>query len=166
MLQETSQNNVFLAIGSNMGDRAWHIDSARQFLQSQVGELLKVSCLYETQPWGNPVQDPFLNQVVHVKTDLGPHALLQRLKGYEYDMGRKDTVRWGSRIIDIDILYYGHLILDRDDLQLPHPELTERNFVLVPLVEIAPDFLHPIFKLSNKELLEYCDDKSLVQLYV
>lgn len=144
---------VFIALGSNLGDRAVNCRKAVNLLSS-TGEVkvVKESRLYETEPWGVLEQDTFINAVIEVATDLSPRELLGLLKSVELRMGRKETVRWGPRIIDLDILFYGDHIINEAGLKVPHPGVHERAFVLVPLSEIAPGFIHPVSKRSVAEL--------------
>ena len=149
---------VFLGLGSNIGDTKNNLEKACNMLNTEVGHISSLSSFYTTKPWGKTDQEDFLNQVIRIFTDLGPQTLLHKIQKIEQELGRVKGEKWGPRSIDIDILYYGQMVLDIEDLQLPHQELTERKFVLVPLAEVAPDFVHPIFKLSNRELLDYCQD--------
>ena len=115
--------------------------------------VLRVSGVYETDPWGFEDQPAFLNQAVEIETDLLPQELLAILKGIEETLGRVFTFRYGPRLIDIDILFYGSEIISLPDLQIPHPNLQERAFVLVPLAELIPEFIHPLFLSSIKQLM-------------
>lgn len=133
---------VYLALGSNVGDKEANLEAAI----SKIGEkctLLKRSSIYQTPPWGYQEQDFFLNMVVSVHTELNPVDLLAHLKSSEINIGRQPTFRNGPRVIDIDILFYGQQVLAQPGLEIPHPRLHERAFVLVPLAEIAPDLIHP-----------------------
>ncbi len=108
--------------------------------------------MYETKPWGELHQDNFINIVVLAETSLSPVELLKRIKCIEQDMGRKETYRWGPRIIDIDILFYDSIILKTEDLIIPHPLLHKRDFVLQPFMELSPEFIHPLLKKSIRNL--------------
>lgn len=144
--------DVYIALGSNLGDREVNLRSAIDELQQEV-ELLAGSRIYETAPYGYLDQADFLNQVIKVRTDLLPQELLTFMKNLEEELGRIPTFRDGPRMIDLDILFYGDMILDLPDLVIPHPRLHERAFVLVPLADIAPDLQHPILSYSILELL-------------
>lgn len=135
-------STVYLGLGSNLGDRLANIKKALHMLESRV-DMQAVSSVYETEPWGLKSQPWFLNVVCSAETDLVPHALLDFLKRIERQLGRQHTVRYGPRRIDIDILFYNDQVIDDPKLRIPHPRLAERAFVLIPLVEIAPDLDHP-----------------------
>ncbi len=158
--------NVFLCFGSNLGDRAANIRSAIGLVHKQVGKVAKKSHIYETEPWGNTEQDSFLNQVVMINTVLDPRQLLTALDKIEKELGRQRKEKWGPRIIDIDILFYGKRIIRDKGLEIPHPELHKRAFVLAPLLEIAPDLEHPTLKLAIDELYMNCEDQSEVVMLV
>lgn len=131
---------IGLGLGSNIGDKPANIRAALALLEARgVAELTAISSIYRTAPWGYLDQESFANACALAKTALDPAALLAAVKAIEADMGRAETVRWGPRLIDIDILFYGDAPLATDDLVLPHKELFNRAFVLVPLAEIAPD---------------------------
>lgn len=135
-------HTVFISLGSNLGDRQANLLEARRRLGSKLS-IHEASSIYETEPWGFADQPPFLNQVLAGETDLAPDDLLTLAKSIERRMGRRPTFRYGPRLIDIDILMVGQLRLETDQLELPHPRLTERAFVLIPLAEIAPDVMIP-----------------------
>jgi 2-amino-4-hydroxy-6-hydroxymethyldihydropteridine diphosphokinase len=143
---------VYLGLGSNLGDRAGYLRRARENLAPEVN-LLRASSVYETPPWGYSDQPAFLNQVVEVQTDLEPEALLAKLKGIESELGRVKNFRYGPRCIDLDILFYVNCVYQSERLTIPHPSLAERAFVLVPMNELAPNFIHPLLHKPISELL-------------
>lgn len=145
-------SRVFIGLGTNLGDRAKNLEAARSALADEM-TILKQSSFYETAPWGFLEQPAFLNQVIEAETDLSPSKLLDFLKKTETELGRQANFRYGPRLIDLDILFYGKRVIQTQRLQVPHPRLPERAFVLVPLVEIAPDWLHPQSKKTISELL-------------
>ncbi|MBI2758042.1 MAG: 2-amino-4-hydroxy-6-hydroxymethyldihydropteridine diphosphokinase [Chloroflexi bacterium] len=143
---------VYLALGTNLGDRLANLNTAIDLL-SRSTVLGQRSSIYETPPWGYTDQPAFLNMAVKCETDLDAESLLKRLKQVEVQVGREQSFRWGPRQIDIDILFYDDLVLESESLTIPHPRLHERAFVLVPLADIAPDYVHPVFKKTVTELL-------------
>ncbi len=147
------EHKIYLSIGTNLGDREFHLREAVQALTPKVS-VLNESLIYETIPWGFRDQPDFLNQVIAAKTKLSPHELLAYLKNIEVQIGRKPNFLNGPRVVDLDILFYDDYIFDDDHLIIPHPHLHQRAFVLVPLVEIAPKLLHPIYGSTVKELLD------------
>jgi 2-amino-4-hydroxy-6-hydroxymethyldihydropteridine diphosphokinase len=149
-------STVFLALGSNLGDRSANLQSAIASLTPGV-RVLQSSSVYETAPWGITDQPDFLNMALKGETSLGPVELLHLLKNIEIGLGRQPSVHWGPRLIDIDILFYSNLVLEKLGLVIPHPHLHERAFVLVPLADLAPDLLHPVFGRSVRDLLAGVD---------
>lgn len=143
---------AFIGIGSNIGDRIKNCRKSISLLSEKV-RIVKQSSFYKTKPWGKPDQEPFINFVVEIETELAPRNLLKFLKKIESKMGRTMTVRWGPRVIDLDILYYDNRVIKEDGLMIPHQYLHERLFVLAPLFEIAPDLYHPILKKGVSEIL-------------
>jgi len=153
---------IYLLLGSNMGDKQQLLSTAIDKIS--ISNTIKIrSSIYETAPWGNTDQPSFYNQVVQITTSLKPEHLLAHLLNIEEEMGRIREVKWGQRIIDIDILYYNNLVINADQLTIPHPEIANRRFTLVPLVEIAEKFEHPILKKYQEELLDACEDELLVK---
>ncbi len=151
---------VFIGLGTNLGERERNLAEARRLLGSAV-RLTAESTVIETEPWGYEDQADFLNQVVSGDTDLTPEDLLKELKSIEYRMGRTPSFRYGPRLIDLDLLYYDDLIQDRPDLTIPHPQLHVREFVLRPLAEVDPDWVHPVFKKTNLELLKALSESTI-----
>ncbi len=152
--------DVYLSLGSNIGDRMKNLRKARERLSEGVN-VIKESGVYESEPWGYREQPPFYNQVLMVETDMDPHDLLRFCLNIEREMGRVRLVRWGSRVIDIDILAFGDILVSDSVLELPHRHLAERRFELVPLSEVAGDFV--IKGVTVKELLSKCPDKGWVR---
>ena len=149
---------VHIGIGSNMGERRESVFKALEALKQKGVHVTKVSSLYETEPWGVKEQPAFINMALEGETDLLPGELLAALKDIEREMGRDSVMRWGPRIIDLDVLFYDDIILERDDFRVPHPLLHERSFVLDPLCDIAPDKEHPVLKKSVRQLKEEMDN--------
>jgi 2-amino-4-hydroxy-6-hydroxymethyldihydropteridine diphosphokinase len=147
---------VYLALGSNLGDRLANLKQAIASLTPQMDVKAK-SSVYETLPWGYEDQPKFLNQVVRAKTYLDPEPLLKHLKRLEMALGRQESFPNGPRLIDIDILFYDELILYSPALVIPHPRLHERAFVLLPLMDLDPDLVHPVNKKSVREMLASCN---------
>jgi 2-amino-4-hydroxy-6-hydroxymethyldihydropteridine diphosphokinase len=152
------QRDIFLLLGSNSGDRSGQLKLAIEFIENEIGRLLARSKVYETAPWGKADQPDFLNQALHVESLLSPIELLFKVQGIERALGRERKEKWGERSIDIDILYFDDMTIDIRGLVIPHPHLAERRFVLVPLAEISPEFVHPILQKSTQELLKECRD--------
>ena len=155
--------SIALALGSNLGDREGHLESGLASLRARSVETLAQSAIYETEPVGGPPQGPYLNLVALVGTDLGPDELLRAALAVEAERGRVRTVRDAPRTLDIDILFHGDLVRRTPSLVLPHPRLHERRFVLVPLAEVAPQWLHPILGYSTAELLARVADHARVE---
>jgi 2-amino-4-hydroxy-6-hydroxymethyldihydropteridine diphosphokinase len=156
-------NNVFLLLGSNLGDRKLFLQQAILHIAYDIGPTQKISSVYETQSWGKTDEPDYLNMVVELKTELSAQTILDKILAIEQVMGRVREEKWGSRIIDIDILYYNDAIINEPGLHLPHPQLHNRRFALEPLAEIAPDFIHPVLKKNNLWLKNELKDSLIVK---
>ncbi|MCH5275308.1 MAG: 2-amino-4-hydroxy-6-hydroxymethyldihydropteridine diphosphokinase [Lachnospiraceae bacterium] len=153
-------HQVFIAFGSNRGDRKGYIDTAIAALKADIhNRVEKVSAILETKPYGGVEQEDFLNGVLKMDTLYTPHELLNRLHELEQEAGRERTTRWGPRTLDLDILFYDKLVYEDKDLILPHVDLQNRNFVLKPMVELAPWFRHPLLHKTMEELLTLLEEK-------
>jgi len=157
---------AYLSLGSNMGDRENNLKEALALLQKQDNlEVKKISSFYETEPVGYENQDWFLNAVVEVETTLLPQQLLAVANEVENNLGRVRTIRWGPRTLDMDILFYADRLIVEENLEIPHPRLQERAFVLKPLVEINPCLLHPYYGQTVEEILENLPNHEEVRIY-
>src|SRR5690606_10666949 len=149
---------AYLLVGGNLGDRFAQVSNALQNIERDVGTVISRSSLYETEAWGKEDVPAYLNQVVAVDTELTARELLETVQEIEKRMGRARMEKWGSRLIDIDILFYGEECIDEPDLIIPHPFLAQRKFTLIPLNEIAADLIHPVFHKTVRELLSELKD--------
>ena len=156
-------HQVYLGLGTNEGERAENLKRAIYYLKRLLGTIEMQSSIYETQPWGVSEQANFLNMVVVLKTPLNPMNTLHTVLAIETIMGRVRKEKWNSRLIDIDLLFYDHLVVAETSLKIPLPYLQERNFVLVPLNEIAANKVHPTLNKSIKALLKACRDPLVVR---
>ena len=145
---------AYIALGSNLGDKEKNLHRALLLLMQQGVEVIKVSSFFKTEPYGVTDQPQFLNAVCEVRTSLAPLALLDVLLATELAMGRVRLRHWGERNIDLDLLLYGDMVMDTERLRLPHPDMQNRDFVLLPLAEIAPEVVHPVLKKTMEELKE------------
>ncbi|ETZ23453.1 hypothetical protein N824_18505 [Pedobacter sp. V48] len=150
---------VYLLLGSNLGDREQLIEDAIKQIANEIGEVLIRSSVYETEAWGNEDQPSFLNIALGVETKFTPTEVLNKALGIELELGRVRHEKWGSRLIDIDLIFYDDIVVDMGaELQIPHPQMQYRKFVLEPLAEIAPDYVHPVLKMTVSEVLERLRD--------
>jgi 2-amino-4-hydroxy-6-hydroxymethyldihydropteridine diphosphokinase len=151
-------NDLYVLLGTNLGEREQNLKLAREKIQEKIGIISSQSSIYETSAWGKTDQPNFLNQVILIKTFLEPSEILSKTQAIEIEFGRIKNQHWGERIIDIDILYYSKKIVNTENLKIPHQFIQDRRFTLEPLVEIAPNFIHPVLRKKNLELLEGCVD--------
>ena len=150
---------IYLLLGTNLGDRLQNLRKAMELLSQKNVLTIEESSIYETEPWGKPNQPWFLNILIEVMTNLTPTELLKGCLEVEKEIGRVREERWKERIIDIDIIYYNNEVISTADLNLPHPEIPNRKFTLIPLVELNPFDIHPILKKSSTELLAATSDQ-------
>ena len=152
---------IYLSIGTNIGERLLNIEKASELISNRLGVIRSVSSTYETGAWGYISDNRYYNNCLSLSTSLSPQDLLSEIKSIEMSMGRvRNSDGYSDRIIDIDLLFYGSEVIDIPGLKVPHPRLGERKFVLVPLLEIAPDLVHPQFQLTIREMAEQCKDNS------
>lgn len=157
---------VIFSLGSNLNDRMSYLVKAIKLVSVRLGELVDASLVYESEPWGFGAAIPFLNQVAIIKSSFSPNEILAQFQKIEVELGRsKEGVGYQSRTIDLDLLFYDDLIFQSKDLIIPHPEIQNRKFVLEPLLEIVPDFIHPKFKKSVHQLFTECPKKLWVKKY-
>ena len=157
-----ASESVFILLGSNLGDRQLLVNQACMMMGERCGKIVAKSRLYESEPWGFKAEHWFLNQVVVLDTEMSPDDLMDTLLAIEIELGRDRTTPhegYVSRPIDLDILYWGQdLIVEKQHVIIPHPRLHKRRFTLLPLCDVAPDYVHPILKKTNRQLLDECDD--------
>ncbi len=151
-------NKAYLLIGGNMGNREGYLAAARSAVEKHIGPLRRHSSLYQTAAWGLQEQDAFLNQVLQIETALDAGSLLQTLLQIEETLGRKREVRYGPRIIDMDILFFNDEVIHKEGLTIPHPQIQNRRFALVPMAELAPELVHPVLQKTIAQLLNDCPD--------
>ena len=157
-------NEVFLLLGSNLGDRLAYINGATDLIEKNIGDVFRKSSIYETAAFGKEDQPAFMNQVISVLVDDLPINLLKKLMEIEEQLGRKRTEKWAERTIDIDILFYGDRLVNLPELIIPHSEIEFRRFTLVPLNELIPNFLHPKTKRSIVKMLVLLPDDLSVKI--
>lgn len=157
-------HKVVLLLGCNLGDKSRNLTKAVDLIGRQVGRVVSQSGIYVSEPWGFTSEDEFFNQSLVVETELSPGQLLKETQEIESKLGRtrSETGSYESRTMDIDILYFDDEVIDRSDLVIPHQSLHQRKFTLLPLAEVAPDFMHPLLQKTNTELLASCKDESQV----
>ncbi len=155
--------SCLLLLGTNLGDKRKNLQAALQQIGARAGKIVQVSSIYETAPWGKSSEHSYYNQAVEIETKLPPVTLLRTLLDIELLLGRTRQEKWGDRILDIDILLYDQEVVQTEHLKIPHPEIANRRFVLVPLAEIAPERVHPVLKLSVDRLLKQCPDLGKVE---
>ncbi len=165
MVKATGTHTAWLLIGGNMGHRKENLRNATLLISEYCGEVIRASSLYETAAWGKEDQPAFLNQALEVCTSLHSRALLSEILSIENRLGRSRTEKYGPRLIDIDILFFDDDIIKEPGLDIPHPRIQERRFVLVPLAEIAAGKIHPVLKQPVSRLLADCNDPLQVSLY-
>jgi len=156
---------AYLSLGSNIGNKKKHIETAISMITDNAGKIIAVSKMYKTLAWGFKSENFFLNNAIKIKTDLNPQELLSKIHEIENALGRKHYNKgYADRIIDIDILFYETKIIDEPDLKIPHSLLQQRNFVLYPLNDIAPNFVHPVLHKTVNELIKICIDTTFCEL--
>lgn len=157
-------HKVYLGIGGNIGNKQKNFDDVYQMLENEVGKIKKSSSIYESPPWGFQSEYPFWNSVVEIETILEDEELLWKIHEIEDRFGRiRGKEQYSPRTMDIDILYFDDIFIETKTLIIPHPRIHQRKFVLVPLNEIAPDFKHPLLRLTSIEMLEKCKDESMIK---
>jgi len=157
-------SKVILLLGGNIGDRAYYLNNAINLIRKEIGKVLICSSVYESAPWGFEDANAFYNQVVVLETTLDAMVVLKKNQFIEKKLGRtRNANGYESRCIDIDILFFDDLILNEANLQIPHPRLHLRRFTLMPLVEILPDFIHPVFRKTMQQLFDECKDLLMVK---
>ncbi|MCU0390464.1 MAG: 2-amino-4-hydroxy-6-hydroxymethyldihydropteridine diphosphokinase [Thermoflexibacter sp.] len=156
---------IFLLLGGNIGDRIAYLQKAQKLIVSNAGTIKNSSAIYETAPWGLSEQPDFLNQTLEIESELSASDLLQKLLAIEVSLGRERHHQWNARTIDIDILLLGNQVIQEENLTIPHPRLHLRKFCLIPLTEIAPQIIHPVFNQTITQLLNTCEDPLEVRKY-
>jgi 2-amino-4-hydroxy-6-hydroxymethyldihydropteridine diphosphokinase len=157
-------HKVYLGIGGNIGNKQKNFEEVYKAIKNKLGNIKNTSSVYETPPWGFHSSHKFWNSVVEISTTLSAEEVLSEIHSIERQFGRKHGVtKYSSREMDIDVLYYDDIYIETESLVIPHPSIQLRKFVLVPLSEIAPDFKHPLLRLTSIEMLENCRDVSIIR---
>ena len=157
-------HQVFLGIGGNTGNKHDNFDKVYTFIKNELGDIIKQSSVYETPPWGFESEENFWNQILMIETVFSPEKLLKNIAEIENWFGRERVSgKYSSREMDIDILYFDELILKTETLTIPHPQIANRVFVLVPLAEIAPEYVHPQLQMTSLKMLKNCSDSSVIK---
>jgi len=165
MKNQSRKNRVFLGLGSNIGKKRENLLKAIELIKNHGKiKLNDISKFYSSPPYGFEEQESFINCVVEIFTDLTPEELIIEVKSMEKTLGRKPTFRWGPRLIDIDILFYEDLVFETKNLKIPHPDIQNRAFVLVPMVDIDSEFVHPVLKKTMYQLMQDLDLREILQL--
>jgi 2-amino-4-hydroxy-6-hydroxymethyldihydropteridine diphosphokinase len=164
VVKKNYTKNIFLSLGSNLGDKRQHLARATELINYLIGSVEQTSPLYLTEAWGLTSQEDFINQVIKIRSALTPKEILNCIHQIEASMGRVRKEKWEPRIIDIDILYFDDQCINSPELVIPHPLLQERKFVLVPLTDLSPTFVHPLLHQTNEQLLLDCTDDSEIHL--
>lgn len=154
---------IYILLGTNLGDKKQNLSQAKELITKQAGAVLAESAIYETAAWGKEDQDSFYNQVIEIDSTLKALDLLEVLLTIETEMGRIRFEKWGERLIDLDILYFREQLFAEENLKIPHPGIPDRRFTLTPLVEIAPQLVHPILQETQEALLQKCPDSLSVK---
>lgn len=160
-----SKYTAHLLLGTNMGNRCDYLRFALDMIQEWVGTICSVSPVYETAAWGFTNQHDFLNQALLIHTSWEPEQLLSILQDIEKQAGRQRLIHWGPRTLDIDIIAIDNLVIRSEKLSVPHPAMSQRRFVLQPLTDLLPDWIHPILGLTYAQMLGRCDDKTAIKKY-
>ena len=155
--------DVYLLLGSNLGNRHLFLETAIELISKDIAPVLIKSSVFETQSWGKTDAPDYLNQVIYLQTSLAARTILEKILAIEITLGRQRGEKWASRTVDIDILFYGDDIINESGLHIPHPQLHKRRFTLEPLAEIAPDLVHPVLRKSILQLKNDLSDNLMVK---
>lgn len=153
---------IYLLLGSSIGDRLKYLEEAKELIKSEIGRIEQESPVYETEPWGDIPQSYFYNQMIRISGQSGPKEILNKILLIEKKLGRTREVKWSDRTIDIDIIFFGNKIINDKDLTIPHPQFEKRNFAILPMMALSPDFLHPVSKKTIEDIYLHSTDDSEV----